>query len=127
MIPDDRGRRFAPGAFCPDTLFSVEHGAIVRGGWSSGSKRVDESKSTADAVSGFLSHVHEVSYATRLEELAGRAEELVPGVTGKPSKWKALVYEIRNRYAHQSSADWMEEDDLDRGNLLTRPPSRFVT
>lgn len=110
----------------PDTLrFSVEHGAMVREAAVQAVRSVDESKSTADAVSGFLSHVHEVSYATRLEELAGRAEELVPGVTGKPSKWKALVYETRNRYAHQHSADWMEEDDLDRV-LTTAQSLRWV-
>ena len=76
-------------------------------------------------VNGFLSHVHEVSYATRLQEFAARAEELVPGITGKTAKWKTLVYETRNRYAHQTSADWMGEDDLDRV-LTTAQSLRWV-
>lgn len=105
--------------------FSVEHGEIVRNAAVGAVRRVDENKSTADAVNGFLSHVHEVSYATRLQELAGRAEELVPGITGKTARWKALVYETRNRYAHQASADWMGEDDLDRV-LTTAQSLRWV-
>ena len=110
----------------PDTKrFSIEHGEIVREAAVEAVRHVDENKSTADAVNGFLSHVHEVSYAKRLQELAARAEELVPGITGKTAKWKALVYETRNRYAHQTSADWMEEDDLDRV-LTTAQSLRWV-
>jgi hypothetical protein len=110
----------------PDTQrFSVEHGDVVREAAVEAVRHVDESKSTADAVNGFLSHVHEVSYAKRLQELAARAEELLPGITGKTAKWKALVYETRNRYAHQTSADWMEEDDLDRV-LTTAQSLRWV-
>jgi hypothetical protein len=50
----------------------------------------------------------------RLEELGTRAEELAPGIVGKGNRWKSLVYDIRNRYAHHTSADWMDDDDLDR-------------
>jgi hypothetical protein len=71
----------------PDTLrFSVEHGEIVREAAVEAVRRVDENKSTADAVNGLLSHVYEVSYAKRLQELAGRAEELVPGITGNTAR-----------------------------------------
>lgn len=110
----------------PHTLrFSVEHGVMVREAAVEAVRLVDQNASTVDAVSGFLSHVHEVSYAKRLDELASRAEELVPGVTGKTSKWKKLVYETRNSYAHQTSADWMEEDDLDRV-LTTAQSLRWI-
>jgi hypothetical protein len=110
----------------PDSLrFPVDHGTAVREAAVAAVRAVDESPSTADAVGGFLSHVHEVSYATRLKELAARAEELVPGITGATSRWRTLVYETRNRYAHQSSADWMEEDDLDRV-LTTAQSLRWV-
>lgn len=105
--------------------FSVEHAEIVRRAAVEAVRRVDEDESTADAVNGFLSHVYEVSYAKRLQELASRAEELVPGITGNTARWKALVYGIRNKYAHQTSADWMEEKDLDRV-LTTAQSLRWV-
>lgn len=110
----------------PDTRrFSVEHAEIVRNAAVEAVRRVDDNKSTADAVSGFLSHVYEVSYAKRLQELARRAEKLVPGVTGNTGRWKTLVYDTRNKYAHQTSADWMEEEDLDRV-LTTAQSLRWV-
>lgn len=68
----------------------------------------------AQAVSSYLSHVHEVGYGTRLQDFAVRAEELVPGITGDPTRWKKLVYETRNKYAHQPSTEWLDEADIDR-------------
>ena len=110
----------------PDTLrFSVKHGERVRQAAVDAVREIDENDATAAAVSGFLSHVHEVGYAKRLDELATRAENLVPGITGKKNKWKSLVYDTRNRYAHQTSAAWMEEDDLDQV-LTTAQSLRWV-
>jgi hypothetical protein len=40
----------------------------------------------ADAVRGYLAHVYEVGYGTRLRDLAIRAEELVAGITGNPTR-----------------------------------------
>lgn len=62
-------------------------------------------------------HVHEVGFGQRLDELAKRGEDLVPGIVGKRNRWKALVYGTRNRYAHQTSVAWLEDDDIDA--LLT--------
>jgi len=94
--------------------FSIEHGDLVRATAVDAVKGVDDDEVTAAAVSGFLSHVHEVGFAKRLDEIADRAEKVVLGITGKRNRWKRLVYDVRNRYAHQTSADWMEEDDLDQ-------------
>jgi hypothetical protein len=110
----------------PETVrFTVEHGEMVREAAIEAVRSVDADESTVSAVKGFLSHVHEVGYAKRLDDLATRAEVLVPGIVGKRNKWKRLVYDIRNRYAHQTSADWMEDDDLDQV-LTTAQSLRWV-
>jgi hypothetical protein len=97
----------------PKTLrFSAKHGDQVRTVAVEAVRAVDPD--AVDAVKGFLSFVHEVGYARRLEDLARRAEELVPGITGNTNKWVKMVYKTRTVYAHHPSAHWMEEADLDR-------------
>jgi hypothetical protein len=65
------------------------------------------------AVSGLLAHVGDIGYAKRLERLASVAEAAAPGVTGRTSRWKNLVSEIRNEYAHRISADFLNDTDVD--------------
>lgn len=100
-------------AIHPDSLrFTPEHGELVRTAATEAVHAVDPD--AVDAVAGFLSHVHEVSYARRVRDFARRAEQLVPGITGKSRRWQDLVYKVRNDYAHQPPTGWMEEADLDR-------------
>lgn len=66
-----------------------------------------------EAVHGLLSHVEEVGYAARLTRLASVAEEVAPGVTGRTSKWKRLVFEVRNEYAHRLRASFLDDKDID--------------
>lgn len=53
-------------------------------------------------VSGFLRHLEEPNYKTRLRGLAGMAEELLPGVTGKTNRWITLTDRARNSFAHRT-------------------------
>lgn len=99
----------------PKTVrFTVEHAETVREAAVEAVRRVDANEATLSAVKGLLSHVNEVGYAKRLDDLATQADVLVPGIAGKRNRWRNLAYDIRNRYAHQASADWMEDDDLDQ-------------
>jgi hypothetical protein len=67
------------------------------------------------AVSGFLSHLHEVGYLRRLRDLGDVAESAAPGVIGKASAWRSIVYEARNDFAHRrADLNWLDEADIDR-------------
>jgi hypothetical protein len=65
------------------------------------------------AVSGLLGHVGDIGYAKRLARLANVAETAALGVTGRTSRWKSLVSEVRNEYAHRISAGFLEDQDAD--------------
>ena len=66
-----------------------------------------------NAVSGLLAHVGDIGYAKRLARLASVAEAAAPGVTGRTSRWKNLVSEIRNEYAHRISTGFLDDSDID--------------
>lgn len=65
------------------------------------------------AVNGLLSHVGDPGYAGRLKRLAGVAEVAAPGVTGRTSRWKTLVSDIRNEYAHRIGDGFLDDRDID--------------
>ena len=65
------------------------------------------------AVSGLLKYVGDLGYAKRLARLASDAEAVAPGVTGRTSRWKNLVFGIRNEYAHRISAGFLNDKDFD--------------
>jgi len=100
-------------ALHPDRVrFTPEHGKVVQNTATAAVHEIDPA--AAKAVNGFLNHVHELGYGTRLQQLATRAEQLVPGITGQSNRWKNLVYDARNEYAHKPSTEWMSEADIDR-------------
>lgn len=69
----------------------------------------------ASTVRGFLSHIEEVGYAKRLTMLAKAAESAAPGITGRTSKWKELVYGARNGFAHRPvGVNFLGDKDIDR-------------
>lgn len=105
-------------ALHPEALrFTHEQGKTIR---TAAVETVREiSADAADAVRSYLKYVHEVGYGTRLRDLALRAEELVPGITGDPARWKNLVYEVRNKYAHPTT-EWLEETSIDRVLTVTQ-------
>jgi len=106
-------------ALHPEVLrFTPEYGKTIQTVATEAVREIDSD--AADAVSGHLAQVHEVGYGTRLRDFAGRAEELVPGITGDPKGWKNLVYATRNKYAHQPSTEWLEEADIDRVLTVTQ-------
>jgi hypothetical protein len=106
-------------ALHPDrTRFTPEHGKDVQNVATAAVRKFDAG--AADAVKGFLSHVHELGYGTRLMQLAASAEELVPGITGNTKRWKNIVYDTRNEYAHKPSTQWMSEADIDRILTVTQ-------
>jgi hypothetical protein len=106
-------------ALHPEVLrFTPERGKTIQTIATAAVRQIDAE--AADAVSGYLEHVYEVGYGTRLRDLAIRAEELVPGITGDPTRWKNLIYATRNRYAHQPSTEWMEDADIDRILTVTQ-------
>jgi hypothetical protein len=65
------------------------------------------------AVSGFLAYVGDLGYAKRLARLASVADAAAPGVTGRTSRWKNLVFEVRNEYAHRISPGFLNDRDVD--------------
>jgi hypothetical protein len=65
------------------------------------------------AVDGLLGHVGEVGYAKRLTRLAGVAEAVAPGITGRTSRWRSLVSDVRNEYAHRISAGFLQDQEAD--------------
>lgn len=38
----------------------------------------------------------------------------MPGVTGKTNRWKNLVSDARNEYAHRLKTEFLEDEDFDR-------------
>ena len=101
-------RRLRPDA----QRYPKETGDAIRDAAIAAALSVEDT--SADIVNGLLGFVHEPGYALRLNELARMAEMLAPGVTGKTSKWKNMVYAARNDYAHRARAGWLDEDDVDR-------------
>ncbi|HEX2320432.1 MAG TPA: HEPN domain-containing protein [Streptosporangiaceae bacterium] len=67
-----------------------------------------------EAVRGLLGHVEDVGYGKRLARLAARVDSAVPGVTGKTNRWKSLVSDARNEYAHRLNTEFLEDEDFDR-------------
>ena len=65
------------------------------------------------AVSSLLKHVGDIGYAKRLARLASVAEAAAPGVTGRTSRWRNLVFKVRNEYAHRISAGFLNDRDVD--------------
>jgi hypothetical protein len=92
--------------------FTRERGKTIQSVATAAVRELDDEG--AEAVKSYLEHVYEVGYGTRLRDLADCAERLVPGITGNTSRWKNLVYATRNKYAHQSSAECLDEAELDR-------------
>jgi len=92
--------------------FELERGKTIREVATEAVRKIDPE--AAGTVQSLLKYVDEMGYGARLKELASRAEELVPGITGNPRLWKKLVYETRNKFAHQHSVEWMEEAGVDR-------------
>jgi len=75
--------------------------------------------SLKSAVEGLLGHLEEVGYNRRLQELAERAEQIIPGITGKTGKWKSAVYDARNVYAHRPvDKSWMSDVDIDQNLMI---------
>jgi Apea-like HEPN len=100
-------------ALNPDRVrFTPDHGKIVQNVATAAVREIDPA--AAKAVHGLLNHVYEPCFGTRLQQLAARAEELVPGITGQSNRWKNLVYDTRNEYAHKPSTEWMSEADIGR-------------
>ena len=64
-------------------------------------------------MSGLLKYVGDLGYAKRLARLASVADAAAPGVTGRTSRWKNLVFEVRNEYAHRISAGFLNDKDID--------------
>jgi hypothetical protein len=69
------------------------------------------------AVDGLLRHVGDPGYPGRLKRLAAVAEVAAPGITGKTPRWKTLVSDIRNEYAHRIGKGFLDDRDID--NRLT--------
>ena len=106
-------------ALHPETLrFTHEQSKTIQTAATEAVREI--SADAADAVRSYLAHVHEVGYRTRLRDFARDAEELVPGITGDPTGWTKLVYDVRNKYAHQPSTDWLEETSIDRVLTVTQ-------
>ena len=67
-----------------------------------------------DTVRGLLSHVEDVGYGSRLACLARTVDAIMPGVTGKTNRWKNLVSDARNEYAHRLKSAFLNDEDFDR-------------
>lgn len=66
-----------------------------------------------DAVNGLLKHVGDPGYPKRLARLANAAGDTAPEITGRTPRWKNLVSDIRNEYAHRISGDFLNDKDVD--------------
>lgn len=95
----------------PDRMTHDEARAIVAAAVE-GAVAVDPER--GKLISGYLEHLHEPSFWGRLTDLANRAEALVPGIIGKRGKWKTLVYDSRNDFAHRSQHGWLTEESINR-------------
>jgi ApeA N-terminal domain 1 len=71
-----------------------------------------------DAVKGLLGNLTDLSYGTRLKQLANETRVAVPGVTGiHRNKWIDMVYDARIDFAHRLRSDFFEDEDIN--NYLT--------
>lgn len=118
-------------AIHPDVVrFGLEEAEQVRAAATEAAAAI--APDAGQAVNGFLTHVHEVGYARRLKHLSQRAEELMPGITGNSNRWRNLVYDIRNAYAHKSSTGVARRDNVPKrrprlatgSHLVPRPVRR---
>jgi hypothetical protein len=69
----------------------------------------------SDYVAGLLGFVAEPGYNARLKRLAEEVSLAVPGVTGqRPNKWRTMVTDARNDFAHRLMlGNFFEDDHLD--------------
>lgn len=91
---------------------TVEEAKVIQRGAVEGALKVDPSR--GEMVGGYLSHIHEPSFGERLIDLAERADTAVPGITGDRAKWKKLVYNARNDFAHRAKKVWLSDDAIER-------------
>jgi len=81
---------------------------------------IEQPDEVLKAVGAALTYLQEVGYPQRLMQLAERAEAVVSGVVGRrtteghPSRWKALVCNARNEFAHRLDGGWLDDDRIDR-------------
>lgn len=79
----------------------------------------EQENEVQETVKGALGYLEEPSYPQRLERLAIYAREAVPGVTGRPtdegrpSRWKKVVVDARNDFAHRIDRGWLGDDRID--------------
>jgi hypothetical protein len=71
-----------------------------------------EPERDAQIVRGFLRHLEEPNYKTRLRGLSSMAEELLPGVTGRTSRWVRVTDRARNSFAHRTQG-FLTETTID--------------
>jgi hypothetical protein len=71
------------------------------------------------AAAGLLKYVGDVGYPKRLTRLANEAKAAAPEVTGKTTRWKNLVFKVRNEYAHRISAGFLSDEDIDERLTVT--------
>lgn len=80
----------------------------------------DQEKEVVDAVTAALTHVEELSYPKRLLQLAEDAGQVVPDAVGRrnehgqPSRWKKVVFQARNDFAHGLNPGWVSEGGVER-------------
>lgn len=101
-------RRLYPGdvRFDPDTAAQVQNAAAAAVG--------SIHEKAEEAVRGLLGHVEDVGYGKRLARLAATVDAAMPGVTGRTNRWKNLVSDARNEYAHRLNTAFLEDEDFDR-------------
>jgi len=66
-----------------------------------GKALVGEPETFNNVVQGFLKHVEEPNYKTRVRRLAATADVHIPGVAGDIEAWVKLVDKARNLFAHR--------------------------
>jgi Apea-like HEPN len=85
-----------------DTRFKDEHVA-ARAREAAVKAVAGVAKEAVNAVRGLLNHLEEPGYRARLNRLAEEGAAAVPGVSGTASKWKEIVYDARNDFAHRTT------------------------
>lgn len=68
---------------------------------------------SAAAVRSAVEHLAEPSYPMRLQQLAGLAEPIAPGLTGTTNRWKRKVADTRIEFAHRISGSFLTEGSVD--------------
>lgn len=91
---------------------TVAEARAIAAGAVEGAMAVDPER--GEMVRGYLEYLHEPSFGGRLTDLSDRAEDLVPRIIGKRGKWKRLVYDSRNDFAHRSRHGWLTEESINR-------------